>query len=181
MKKPLVVTINGSARHGKDTLASFLMQHLISSNPQLKVQLLHFADKLKEECLALGWNGEKDEAGRTLLQEYGNAKRQEDINYWVTRVEDQINEDTNIVLIPDFRYPNETTYFRENGYPTIAVKIERYNEDGTLYDNGLTPEQKNHISEVALRDFNFDIRIACLSGIENVERQAKALAQLLIP
>ena len=68
----IVIGISGKAQHGKDTLAKILQQ-------KYGGEITHFADLLKEQLKLIGWDGEKDEGGRTLLQkfsapikEYGN-------------------------------------------------------------------------------------------------------------
>ena len=61
--KRLVIAFIGKARHGKDTM-------VINTTPlcDAKCEHVSFAKHLKEQAKALGWDGEKDFAGRNLLQ-----------------------------------------------------------------------------------------------------------------
>ena len=68
MKK--IICISGKAQHGKDTTATILSAALEDRGN--KVLTFHYADLLKYLCRQyFNWNGEKDEAGRTLLQHVG--------------------------------------------------------------------------------------------------------------
>lgn len=113
----------------------------------------------------LGWDGKKDVAGRTFLQqlsspvkEYFSAKAEEDEekyglykddNYYSGIVLKQILEsDKENFFISDMRFLCEYHLFQmcpEIDFKVVYVK--RINEDGTWFDNGLTPAQKAHISE----------------------------------
>jgi phosphomevalonate kinase len=177
-----LILINGQARHGKDTLASFLAEEIdkLSPDPEFYskgIEIMSFALELKKEAYANGWNGEKDKAGRTFLQDWGHKRRAEDIDYWCKKLHEKIPDTKSYIIIPDWRYKNEYYYFtRNSSYRIITLKISRY-QDGFLFDNGLTPAQKEHQSEVDLLDFRFDIQVGCESGLENVKKIAKVIAR----
>ena len=105
-----------------------------------------------------GWDGKKDDKGRTLLQQLGTEKiRRRSPDYWVNvviGVSEIFEDDFGYVVISDARFQNEINRWREEGYDVTTVYVERPN-----FDNGLTDEQKNHVSENALNDFPFDVRI----------------------
>lgn len=62
-----VICISGKARHGKDTLAGILDEHLKANGH--RVLIAHFGDLVKYICEKFfAWDGAKDEKGRTLLQ-----------------------------------------------------------------------------------------------------------------
>lgn len=62
-----VCTISGKAGAGKDTFAKYLAAELEGRNQSVLVT--HYADVLKYICKEyLGWNGNKDEFGRAMLQ-----------------------------------------------------------------------------------------------------------------
>ena len=77
------ILCSGRARHGKDTSAEIIKDNLETRG--YRVLVTHYADLLKFICKNFfGWNGEKDEAGRTLLQQVGtNCIREQDPDYWV--------------------------------------------------------------------------------------------------
>ena len=54
----------------------------------------------------------------------------------------------------------------------MAIRVNRLNADWSQYNSSLTEEQKQHLSEVALDDFEFDYTIAAAS-IGSLEHQIK--------
>ena len=65
-----VICISAKAQHGKDTSAAILKE-IYEANGK-RVLITHYADLLKYICKNFfGWNGEKDDYGRTLLQQVG--------------------------------------------------------------------------------------------------------------
>jgi hypothetical protein len=110
-----------------------------------------------------------------LLQNYGTEfARKQDCDYWVDAVAERIAEDQpEIAIITDVRFPNEAAYVKENGGYTVDV-VRRL-EDGTQYlDPGRDPK---HPSETALDDYNFDYIISVRDG-DLASLKAKALAVL---
>ena len=145
-----VICISGHAQHGKDTSAK-IMQKILWGYGK-KVLIIHYADLLKFMCMQLfGWNGKKDENGRTLLQYVGtDVVRNQLPDFWVNYVSDVLSlfsDKWDYVLIPDCRFPNEIQVLRDNGFDVTHVKICREN-----YDSELTDDQLNHPSETALNN-----------------------------
>lgn len=107
---------------------------------------------------------QKTPEGRRFLQYYGTEyRRKQDPDYWTKRMEQrihQINKGPNppqIVFIADVRFPNEADFIRARD--GNLVRVNRYNSDGTHFDNGLTAGQKAHPSETALDNYEFDFYI----------------------
>ena len=153
-----VITISGRARHGKDTLANIIEKELTSEG--YKVLITHYADLLKYICKQyFNWNGKKDKAGRTLLQYVGtDVVRKAKPDFWVSFMADFLTifkSEWDVVIIPDTRFPNEVQYLKDAGLDVIHCHINRTN-----FDDGMTEEQRNHISETAIfsiqPDFCFD-------------------------
>jgi molybdopterin-guanine dinucleotide biosynthesis protein len=152
-----VFTITGKARHGKDTIAEMMKD--ILEERGYRVLLTHYADLLKYICKTFfNWNGEKDEAGRTILQKVGTETvRTQKPDFWVDFIIDILNlfpYEWDVVIIPDTRFPNEIERLNEEGFDTEFVRVFRPN-----FDNGLTEEQKNHKSEIALDNYEADVEI----------------------
>lgn len=173
MKK--IFLVSGKAMHGKDSVAILLKQKLNG-----KTLILHNADYLKYIAKEyMEWDGKKDEKGRNLLQSLGTEKVRVMMKrplFWVEKTCDAIEILSDIFdyfIVPDTRFSNEINYPMAR-FPNCveSIRVNRLN-----FDNGLTDEQKNHLSEISLDNFKFDYYIESESGLDNLE---KAL-DLLIP
>lgn len=143
-----VICISGKAQHGKDTTAEVLKETLETQNRS--VLIAHYGDLLKYVCRTFfGWDGEKDEYGRSLLQRVGtDIIRKQQENYWVNFIVDILKffpNEWDYVLIPDSRFPNEIDYLKDVGLDVIHVRVRR---DGFI--SPLTEAQQKHPSETAL-------------------------------
>lgn len=165
MKK--IIGISGKAQHGKDTVANILKE-------MYGGEVVHLADLLKEQAKMIGWDGKKDEGGRTLLQkfsapikEYGNwlASKYPEYaeygngNYYSASLFDKIMaSEEDIFYIADMRFTSEYYFFRrQNEGNDIHFKTLRVNRPN--FDNGLSEEQKNDESECALDHAIMDFTI----------------------
>lgn len=154
-----VILISGKARHGKDTFAQQFKKYAEENNKT--VLIIKYGDLLKYVCKQyFNWNGEKDEEGRTLLQQVGTEiLRKNNPDVWVNCVIEMVKgfgDTYDFILIPDTRFPNEISVWDKTDIDYITVRVNRYDEDGNVYDNGLTEKQKLHSSETALDDYIFD-------------------------
>ena len=159
-----VCCISAKARHGKDTAAELIKEYLESKGQ--RVLITHFADLLKFICTKFfGWDGNKDEKGRTLLQYIGTdvvgAKRP---TYWAEFIVDVLKmfeNEWDYVLIPDCRYPIEVTTLKSS-FDTIVLRVERPN-----FESGLTATQKSHPSEVDMDNYDFDVQLLNNGSLES--------------
>lgn len=150
-----VITVSGKAQHGKDTVANILADVLKDRGH--RVLVTHYADLLKYICTTFfGWNGEKDEKGRHILQYVGtDVVRKECPDYWVNFIADILRlfgENWDYVIIPDTRFPNEINVLKKQFPNTIHLRVIRPNFTSTL-----TEEQLKHPSETSLDDIVPDI------------------------
>ena len=146
-----LILISGKAGHGKDTLAGFLKEHMEADGK--KVLITHYGDLLKYICKQFfGWDGQKDEKGRTLLQYVGtDIIRKQAPDYWVDFVAGilrMFNDEWDYVLIPDVRFPNEIDRMKEFNPKHIRIIRPGFNM--------LTEEQQKHPSETALDNYHGD-------------------------
>ena len=153
-KKPTVILLSGKSGSGKDFVANIMKEKLEQMGN--KVLITHYADLLKYILKTFfGWDGEKDEHGRHLLQYVGtDVIRKQNPDYWVNFIKDIITMFSNewdYILIPDTRFPNEVTEMYCDNFRTISVRIRRIN-----YTSKLTEEQQQHESETALDNYPFD-------------------------
>lgn len=156
-----VIAISGKAESGKDTIANEIKRLLEEQN--YKVMIIHFADVLKFVCRQyFDWNGEKDEYGRTLLQQVGTEMREKNNpNMWVNITKELINGigvEFDYVLVPDTRFKEEINMLNEY-FDCISVRVLRQDidSDGVASDhiNHLTDEQRAHKSECDLDNYKF--------------------------
>lgn len=142
-----VICISGKAGAGKDTVGQVIKDKLTEQG--MEVLVTHNADLLKFICRSLfDWDGQKDEAGRHLLQYVGtDIIRKQNPDYWVNFLIDMFSffgSQWDYAIIPDCRFPNEIDRLKEAGYRVIHIHVEREME------SGLTDAQQGHISEHAL-------------------------------
>lgn len=143
-----VICISGKARNGKDTVAQMMKIHLECKG--YSVLVIHYADLLKWLCKQyFGWDGNKDEAGRYLLQHVGtDIVRKQNPDFWVNFVISFVSlfkDEWDYIIIPDCRFPNEIDCWNEAKFSTVHIRVRRPD-----FDNGLSEEAKSHPSETAL-------------------------------
>ena len=152
-----VICISGKAQAGKDFAASYLNEELTDRG--YSVLITHYADLVKYVCKNMfDWNGEKDIAGRHLLQYVGtDVVRKQQPDYWVDFVISILKlfiDEWDYVLIPDCRFPNEIEKLKNEGFDVIHIRVERPD-----FDNELTEDARTHISETALDNATYDYRL----------------------
>lgn len=152
-----VVLISGKAQHGKDTFADFF--RMVAERHSKKCLTIRYGDMLKFVAKQYyDWNGEKDLAGRTLLQTLGtDIVRKNNENAWVNCVMEIVvglKTEFDYVLIPDARFENEIENWKDTNIPTISVRVNRYDNNLEPFDNKLSKEQREHPSEVSLDNYD---------------------------
>lgn len=172
-----IICISGKAQHGKDTTAGILREHLEADG--YSVLTAHYADLLKYICRQyFGWNGEKDEVGRHMLQYVGSdVIRAQDPEYFTGFLAGLLAlfpDEWDYVLIPDCRFPNEIERMRQTGMDVTHLRVVREN-----FTSQLTPEQLAHPSETALDDYPYDCIISNNGGMEDLRKAVTALAHLI--
>jgi len=162
-----IILISGKAQHGKSSTADILEKHMKRAGR--RVVQINFADYVKFVCSKYyGWDGNKDERGRHILQFVGtDVFRARDENFWVDtviRFALAAWADYDFMLVADWRFPNEYTRWAENGIKDV-LKVRVYRPG---FDNGLTREQNSHPSENALDCFPMDYKLSAvdLIGLE---------------
>ena len=126
------IGFTGFAGAGKDTAAN------AAFNSDLRYMRQAFADAIKVIARTVGWNGEKDLRGRTLLQDIGMCVRDYDKDAWVKLVEQKLDAtaENKHILWTDVRFGNEADFIRKRG--GIIIEVRRHDHLRT-----------SHISEVS--------------------------------
>lgn len=164
-----IFTVSGKARNGKDSVADIMMKKLYGKS--IKIAMADYLKFMASKYY--GWDGEKDEKGRTILQQLGTERIREELNYDLFHVE-RVCQDIKIienvydyVFIPDVRFVNEVRYTQAKfPYNTTTIHVDRIG-----FISPLTEEQQNHRSENDLDGFQFDYNIVSLDGLDNLEKQ----------
>lgn len=175
---PKIILFSGKAESGKSTAAGITKSRLESTG--YKVAKLAYGDYVKETARMLfSWNGQKDEAGRALLQWWGtDFVRARHPHFWVDtiiRLCDVIGDMYDYILVDDTRYPNEIARWEGFGYDVLTVRVERPG-----HENKLTPEQRQHASETALDDYHFDLYLRAGDIDELKERVNEVLVPAIL-
>lgn len=100
-------------RVGKTTVAQYLQR-------SRGFQLAAFADPIKEFARLVGWDGAKDERGRTLLQDIGTVVRKYDELFWIEKMLANLPTDRH-VAVDDMRMVLEDRELTRRGFKTIMV------------------------------------------------------------
>lgn len=167
MRNVIVFLISGKAEAGKDTMTKILLETFAFEKPVH----LAYATRVKEIARELGWDGNKDEKGRALLQWLGDGVSQFNPTLWVDIIIEQIKKlheenNSSIFIISDSRYKVEIERMKEVfGDSVIPIRVNRPN-----HKSSLTPEQLSHKSECDLDDYPFDYEINNISNIATLER-----------
>ena len=170
-----IIMISGKSGSGKDTFASLLRDKLITRGED--VLTIHFADAVK--WLArdfLGWDGNKDDRGRTLLQHFAtDTMREAYPTYWAEIVAKFIAgvHKWDYVLIPDWRFMNEFETMYAYNDDIITLRVNRFDSEGKPYYNpNMRLSQLTHISECELDNFNFEYIVENRSDLTALEDSA---------
>jgi hypothetical protein len=155
MKFNFNVGVMGLAGSGKDTVGDILENSLIYTYTKVS-----FAEKLKDVCKELGWDGNKDQKGRALLQTIGMALRVYDPEAWVKILDKKIDSKRSYVFT-DVRFKNEAEYIRKNG--GIVLKIER--------PSLVLSEAHKHISEAGQSEIAPDHVVGNDGTIEDLKNK----------
>ena len=158
-KNPKIYIICGKARHGKDTIASYIQEYYKTNNK--KIINIQYSSYIKEYAKKISnWDGSEESKPRELLQQLGtNIIRQKiDSLFFVNRVLGDIKVYSyffDAITISDARAKVEVDNPKNNFSNVIAIHVNRPN-----FDNGLTEEQKRHFTEIGLDDYNsYDYKI----------------------
>jgi hypothetical protein len=160
-----LLLVSGHAQAGK-TIVAGAIKEVLELNGK-RVTILPFAGYLKFICKEhFGWDGKKDSAGRKVLQYVGtDVVRKRNPYFWVDVVAkfiETFQDDFDFVIVDDCRFLEEVNYFKDK-VENLSIRVERTN-----FENSLTEEQRNHPSETALDDYDFDVYIYSESGLDNL-------------
>lgn len=166
-RKPIIYVLSGKAKSGKNTAADIIQNYY---NDKKCVQV-SFAYYLKQYVKKItNWDGLDETKPRTLLQSLGIdlIKNKIDDKLLIRRTIEDIfvySYFYDVIIITDARLIDEVEAIKNKFDKVITIRINRSN-----YDNKLSLNEKNHITETNLDNYNnFDYII------ENEEIEKKIL------
>jgi hypothetical protein len=152
-----IVILTGRAGVGKDTYARKLRFQLDGFT-----ETIAYADYLKYVAKNCGWNGVKDLAGRTLLQDLGEVVNEYDrttgkIPFWTNIVVQKIKQEYHVDtwIITDARHDYEVTELKRL-LPDADIEVVELIRE---YKTSLTQEQQGHVSETPLNPELIDRKV----------------------
>lgn len=159
LKDTKIIILSGKAGSGKSTIASIISKHK-------KCIILSYALYIKQIAKnVLLWDGNEDDKPRDFLQQFGDVIKSIDSNLLVNRMVEDIKMYSyfyDLIVISDARFINEIETIKNNFKNAYSVRVCGNN-------NNLTKEQKNHITEVALD--NYDKYDYIIKNDENIEEK----------
>ena len=173
-----IIILSGKSGSGKDMTAHFMREILEAQNK--RVIIIHYGDAVKWVLRDFfNWDGKKDEHGRTLLQHIGtDLVRTKHPNFWTSIVIgllDAFENEFDVALIPDARFPNEIELVEENLPDVICARIERTINGEPWINPVFTEEQLQHPSETSLNEYGFDYIIHNDEGLPELKDAAQAM------
>lgn len=174
-RKPDIYLVCGKARHGKDTLSSYLKETYEQDGKKAIITYLGKYIKYYAREMT-GWDLSEETKPRELLQQLGTEvirKKLKKEHLFIDRLIEDIEIFSyfyDAIIISDARLVLEVTELKK-AFPSLkVVHIVRPN-----FDNGLTEEQKNHPTETAFDNFDgFDIEIENTT-LEKLKKDAENL------
>lgn len=148
-KNPKIIILSGQAQSGKNETANIIKEYYENKNK--KTVILAYAKYLKDYAKEIiNWDLKEETKPRELLQQLGVEliKNQIDENMLINRIKEDIKVYEyffDVIIIADARFESEIEEIRNKN--TTVIKIEGK-------ENNLTQDQKNHITETALNNYN---------------------------
>ncbi len=172
-----IVVISGKATHGKDETAKRIISALEKEGKTCLI--IAVGDALKSTAgKYFGWDGQKDEKGRTILQSMAMLTRKNNPGVWSNILNELIKAlgpEYDYVFVPDVRFPIEAESLKK-AFPgkVRSIFIKRIN-----YESTLTMEQQKNITENSMDGYPFN-DIIINDTLEELELTCQRLAKRIL-
>lgn len=160
----MIIGICGPLGSGKSTIATMFQAFG-------EFEILPFAKPVKDFAYKLGWDGQKDEKGRRLLQLLGTDCGREciDPDIWITHWKSMIFDYRMIfgkkldIIADDLRFENEANMIKEhdgiiievlnrgqynNSHPSEVGVPKHIKRDYIIHNDGSLDHLKNEVKEI---------------------------------
>lgn len=172
-RNPKIFILSGIARSGKGETAK-IIKNFYSNRKSITISFGYY---IKDYAKRVSdWDGNEDTKPRELLQQLGIelVKDKIDDKLFIRRILEDIEIFSyfyDIIIIDDARLVDEIETLKEKFKDSISIRIKRKN-----FINDLTADQKKHLTEIALDNYNnFDYIIE----INNLEELNKQIVNIL--
>ena len=165
-----IFVIGGKAKCGKSTFGNYLREEL--KDYGYKPCVMHITEPLYSYARNyFEWDGNENEKPREFLQKMGIEIIKEKMgkkDFLLNRLYEDIEILSNFFdafIITDARLIDEFKNIKEKYDDVVTIKLEREN-----YDDNLTSEEKEHITENEIDkydDFDYIIKNRGLEDLEN--------------
>jgi len=153
-RNPKIFIISGKARSGKNKVSKIIERYYSNK----KCITISFGYYIKDYAKRVSdWDGSEETKPRELLQQLGIEliKNKINNNLFINRILEDIEIFSyfyDIIIVNDARLVDEIEILKQKHPNSTTIRLVRNN-----YDNKLTIEQKNHLTEIALDEYvNFD-------------------------
>lgn len=150
-RNPKIFLLSGKARSGKNEISKIIERYYSNK----KCITISFGYYIKDYAKRISdWDGSEETKPRELLQHLGIelVRNKIDKRLFIDRILQDIEIFSyfyDIIVISDVRLLDEITILKENYPDSTSIRVVRNN-----YENNLTEEQKNHLTETDLDNFN---------------------------
>lgn len=149
-KNPKIFIISGKAQSGKD-LVSDIICNLYKDRKCKKVSYAYYLKNYVKDIT--GWDGNEDNKPRDFLQTFGIdfIKNKINNNLLIRRMFEDIQIYSyfyDVIIITDARLVEEIETIKNMYNNSLSIRIV------SNVDNNLTIEQKSHITEINLDNYN---------------------------
>ena len=169
-RNPKIFILSGKARSGKNEIAKIIEKYY-SNKDTISISFGHYIKDYAKRVS--NWDGSEETKPRELLQQLGIELIKNKINnkLFINRILEDIEIFSyfyDIIIITDARLVDEIETLKENYPNSLSIRVIRND-----YDNNLTSDQKNHLTEIDLDSYkNFDYVIEnnnkLIEKIENI-------------
>ena len=163
-RNPKIFIISGKARSGKNEISKIIEKYYSNK----KCITISFGYYIKDYAKRISdWDGSEETKPRELLQQLGIELVRNKINnrLFINRILEDIEIFSyfyDIIIVNDARLVDEIEILKQIYSDSVSIRVVRKN-----YENNLTLEQKKHLTETDLDEFNdFDYII---ENDENLE------------
>lgn len=164
-----IYILSGKAKSGKNVVSDIITNYYKGK----KCISISYSYYLKDYIKRItNWNGDEETKPRELLQQIGIELIKNKINdkLFINRLIEDVEVFSyfyDIIVVTDARLVDEIEIPKQKLENVITIRINREN-----IDNNLTDNQKNHITETALDNYNnFDYIVDNNKTYEDLEKE----------